>query len=343
MKLNEILTNYNKCDKQNIDIKLDALGNALFGKNKWFFTRSYNSETSTFKSGQLQYVAIGDRPLTDGCNSMEYNKAGYVHIVKDMYHEQSHVLMNTKAWNDRENLNSLKSYKRTTNIVRREFVKSYFPSVYTNNYSNDPSEMDAERYGIRQTLNYFNSDPVVTKSEAEKILYQFMMDENYIHSEIMDPHRDNLKTIYDVLNLFEERANISASSNCDKYNITMDIDPLFKDDPEIDLWATDIFLHDKRFKEYKKAFEKCKTGVEQDKILEQVILALNPNAIKKAPPRLYEELLNCRRQMELDTLKPGMHAVPPKRINYLMHDTNSLELTEKDLATIPIDSEDVTL
>ena len=91
-------------------------------------------------------------------------------------------------------------------IIRREFIKGYFPSVYTNNYSNDPSEMDAERYGIRYTLAYFESDPIITKTEAEEILYQFAMSEDSIHSDIIDSYRDKLHNIYDILDLFDRRA-----------------------------------------------------------------------------------------------------------------------------------------
>ena len=343
MKFDNIVNVNGKITNEKAISRLSKLGNKLFGNDKWDFINGYDSETSTLSSGKLQYVVIGKNALIDNCDETEFNKAGYVYTVKDMYHEQSHAWINTKAWNDRANLNSVKSFKRTTNIVRREFVKSYFPSVYTNNYSNDPGELDAERYGIRQTLSYFDSDPVVTKSEAEEILYQFMMVDDYIHSEMLDPYRDSLKTIYDVLDLFEERANMSAGPDCDRYDVTMDIDPVFRNDPEIDLQATDMFLHDKRFKEYRKAFEQCKTGMEQDKVLEQVILVMDPDAIKKAPLRLREELSDRRRQMELGTLKPGIHAVSPNRIDYSVHDTDNLELTEEDLAAIPTDKEGITL
>lgn len=343
MKFDDIVNIYGKTSKRKVGSKLSELGNKLFDNDKWDFINRYDSETITSNSGRSQYVVIGDRPLTNNCDETEYNRAGYVHVVKDMYHEQSHAWINTKAWNDRTNLNSVRSFKRTTNIVRREFVKLYFPSVYTNNYSNDPGEMDAERYAIRQTLSYFDSDPIITRSEAEEILYQFMIADDYIHSEILDPYRDSLKTIYDVLDLFEERANMSAGPDCDRYDVTMDIDPVFRNDPEIDLQATDMFLHDKRFKEYRKAFEQCKTGMEQDKVLEQVILVMDPDAIKKAPLRLREELSDCRRQMELGTLKPGIHAISPNRIDYSVHDVDNLELTEEDLAAIPTDKEGITL
>lgn len=339
MKFDEILNIHDKENRQTCMIKLSNLGDKLFGENNWEFIPLYESETNTTPSGKSYYITIGEVPLTSDCNKTEVNKAGYVYTVKDMYHEQSHVWINTKAWNDRANLNSVRSYKRTTNIVRREFVKSYFPSVYTNNYSDDPGEMDAERYGIRWALSYFDSDSIVTKSEAEEILYQFMMADDYIHSEMLDLYRDSLKTIYDVLDLFEERASMSAGPDCGKYEVTMDIDPIFRNNMEIDLHTTDMFLHDKKFKEYRKAFDQCNTSMQQDKVLEQAIVAMDPDAVKKAPPRLCEELLNCRRQMELDTLKPGIHAISPNRINYSAHDIEELELTEEDLATIPADNE----
>lgn len=332
---------------------MDELGNKLFGKDRWAFDHVYDSETITWSSGNLYYVIMGDMPLYDGCSSSECNKAAYVLSIKDMYHESRHVYHRTKAWNTEARLNTIKSVRRMTDIVRREFVRGFFPSAYYNNYTNDPGEIDTEIHGIRHALIHFGSDPMVGKAEAEEILFELMMSDDYIHKEFMDMHRGKLKSIYDVLDLFEERAETAAAI---RYPITADISTEivqnFEIDPDIDLDMTNDFLHSKKFKEYRKAFDSCKTGIEQDKVLEQAILAVRPDTVRKAPVRLKVELEECRKQMELETLKPGLHAVSPKRINYsqyhsfelglkdegvaAMTDNNELKLTDDDLMTIPV-------
>lgn len=337
MKFEEILKTYGKIERETAELKLYVLGNTLFGSNKWKFTPGYDSETSTSDSGKQHYVKIAENALTDGCTDFEYNKAGYVLTVKHMYHESRHIRQHTKAWNNKADLNSIKSYKQTTDLVRREFLKKYFPSIYYNNYFNDPSEIDAVKSEIRDSLNHFEKDPLVDKSEAEDILYKFMMSEDCAYEETLKPYKDKLKNIYDVLQFFEDHAKICAD---EKYSVTMDIDPIFKNDPDIDMSFTDRFLHDKEFNEYQRALKKCKTGIEQDKVLEQAVIFAYPDIIKKAPLRLRKELLDCKNQMELGTLRPGMHAIHPKHINYSIENlspSEEIELTEDDLATIPHD------
>lgn len=184
-----------------------------------------------------------------------------------------------------------------------------------------------------------------------------MMSEDCIHKEMLDPYRDKIKTIYDVLDLFEERMKTCANI---KYNVTMDINPRIKGDPEVDLTTTDKFLHDDAFKEYRNMLDICKTGAEQDMVLEQFLIAAYPDIIRKAPLRLREEMMECRKHMELDTWRPGLHPVYPKRLNLsvgqasemgelqltdddLATISEDLQLTDEDLATMPIDSNSLNL
>ena len=331
MKFEDILTTHGKKNKYAVRTRLIKLGNGLYDKNNWSFNHLYDSETATSNKGDWYHVTIGDRALYDDCKDSECNKAAYVLTVKDMYHEAQHVWHRTRAWNDRQNLNSVKNYRKITDIVRREFVREYFPSAYYNNYSNDPSEMDAEKTGIRQALSYFESDPLVSKSEAEEILFQLMMSDDCVHKEIMDEHRDKLTSIYDVLTVFEEHAYKAAEI---KYPVTDILAQKFRNEMGMDFAVTREFLYSKDYEEYRKSFDACATGVEQDKVLEQVILISQPDIIRKAPLRLRQELIDCRRQMELSSFRNGPHTVLPKKINYAIE---NLELTSEDLASIPMD------
>lgn len=331
MKFDNIINNHGKIEREVVDWNLRNLGNKLFGARDWKFIDGYDSETETSISGNSYYVTMGNRALYDNCTDLECNKAAYVLMIKDMYHEKQHVWQRTKAWNDNQQLNSVKNYRKTTDIVRREFIREYFPSAYYNNYSNDPSEMDAEKTGIRQALSYFESDPLVSKSEAEEILFQLMMSDDCVHKEIIDEHRDKLTSIYDVLTVFEEKADKAADV---KYAVTDMIIQQFRNETGIDFTITREFLYSKDYEEYRKSFDACATGVEQDKVLEQVILISQPDIVRKAPLRLRQELIDCRRQMELSSFKNGPHTVPPKKINYAIE---NLELTSEDLASIPMD------
>lgn len=336
MDINEILKLHGKTEKQIAQSKLIKLGDKLFGINKWDFISSYDSETRSSDSGKWYYVLIAENALTDGCNKSEYNKAGYILAIKDMYHENRHVWQHTKAWNDKSDLNPVKQYQQTTNLVRREFLKKYFPSIYYGNYINDPSEADAVKIEISESLAYFENELSEDKLEAEDILYEFMMSEDNMYEELLEPHKSEFKNIYDVLNFFKDHSKTCADKT---YSITTDLPSQFKNDPDIDMSFTKKFLNDKEFEEYRKALEECKTGVDQDKVLEQAVIFAYPDIIHKAPLRLRKELANCRRQMEFDTWKPGIHAVPPNRINYSINShPEEVVLTEMDLAGIPFDS-----
>jgi len=330
MTFDKIINNHGTIKRAYSDANIGNLGNKLFGTNKWEFSNRYDSETETSESGKSYYVTIGDRALYENCKNSECNKAAYVLLIKDMYHEAQHVWHRARAWNDKQNLNSVKNYRKTTDIVRREFIRGYFPSAYYNNYSNDPSEMDAEKAGIRQALSYFESDPLVSKSEAEEILFQLMMSDDCVHKEIMDKHRDKLTSIHDVLTVFEEKADKAADV---KYPVTDMIVQQFRNETGIDFTITREFLYSKDYEEYRKSFDACATGVEQDKVLEQVILVSQPDIVRKAPLRLRQELMDCRRQMELSSFRNGPHTVSPKKINYAIE---NLELTSEDLASIPM-------
>ena len=102
-----------------------------------------------------------------------------------------------------------------------------------------------------------------------------------------------------------------------KYPVTEDIPVLFED-PDMNMSLTHEFLYSDSLKEYRKAFAVCSTGIEQDKILEQVILVSQPGVIRKAPLRLRIELLDCQNQMELSSLRPVARLSNRSSISYIL-------------------------
>lgn len=87
-----------------------------------YVTVGVGTDGGTFAYGDTYYVYMAKGALSDGCTKSEYNKAAYVLEVKDMFHENEHIWQYTKAWNDKQNMNVIKSYRRITDTVRRMFI-----------------------------------------------------------------------------------------------------------------------------------------------------------------------------------------------------------------------------
>lgn len=328
MNFDDILKAHGRERRQLVYDRLYMLGNELFKKNKWEFIYSYGSEMVASKSNKDYRAGIAKMPLIYECGPDfdMCNKAGYVSVVQSMYHEKRHINQYIDEWNNPPPLKGIANARRMTNVIRRGFVRDYFPSSYTSNYTNDPGEMDAETYGIEQALEYFKSDPIVTYKEAREILFELMTSETYHSRKIFEEHSP--KSIDDVLDIFKERRDKSVY---EKYTITLDVPDTFNDMPINETDMTKEFLELPKFESFRKAFDECKDGLEQDKVLEQAILYKFPDAYKRVP-RIREELLDCKRQMDIRIIN-RRKAIPPAKINYAKA-PEELELTDEDVASI---------
>lgn len=339
MKFDEILNKYGKNERLPIYNRLILLGNRLLGKNKWEFDNTYDSETITLPISREYSVKIGENNLTDGCDNDEYNLAGYVQTVLHMFHEERHVQQFIREWNTTSEIKSIKNISRTTDIIRREFISIYFPSLYENIYSDNPSEIDAELYAVRSALGYFRSDPIISEQKAEEALFDLVTSDDYVHKKLLD--RYELRTVDDVISALDTCCDDAINHT---YNIVSEKSAVSVNSIDTDTDITDRFLTDPKFRLYRREFYRCENGIQQDKILEQVILfEYGYPDVAKTVPRLREELRNCDRQMGSYMFKPKTHPIPHKMIKYAKNGSygtdESASFTE-GVAAIPTENTD---
>lgn len=342
MKFNEILKIYGQNEQQLIERRLFKLGNKLFSE-KWSIEPIFDSVTDISLSGKHKSTKIANIALIDGCKPYKYNIAGYAYSVKDMFHEYRHVQQYAKEWNiiQKPDITCNSDSKRMTDIVRRKFISFYYPSAYTNNYINDPSEIDAEIYAIEKSLVYFKSDSVIKEEEAKEILFQFMVSDEYYSRKILEKH--NPKSTEDVLKIFKKHQDKTADI---LYPITMNIPLEFKDCVNEKIDMTGAFLTAPRYEPYRKAFGLCKTGIEQDKILEQTIVMEHPDVIGQVK-RIEQELYACRAQVQMKKTEAYLNhsrdnAILPHEVNYAksakqLTDMNDVSRFTEGVVSIPVD------
>lgn len=226
-----------------------------------------------------------------------------------MYHEYRHIQQQTDEWNTITDMNSVQSINRMTDIVRRNFIKNYYDSTYTYNYAKDPAELDAEVYGLMQTFDHFESDPLVSQKEAKEILFQLMMSEEYGHKIELDQY--SIRSVNDMMTAFVDLRNSSVH---ELYPITAELSP-FMESTATEYDMTEEFFTSSKYHTHREELKKCTDGRDQDKLLEQTIVMKYPD-IGKSVPRLQEELNNCRDQMRSRILIPKHYAIPVSKINY---------------------------
>lgn len=308
MKLDCILEQYNKLSSENVYDSLITLGNSLF-KDNWTFIDGIVSRTAPIIPNKQYDVGIAYDWLIYDCNENEYNCAGYVIIVQQMYHEYRHIQHQTDEWNKTAVMNSIQSVNRMTDIVRRNFIRDHYESAYSYNYAMDPSELDAEVYGLRQAFTYFKSDSLVTQDEAKEILFQLMMSEEYGHKTELDKY--SIKSIDDMMNAFIDLRNTAVHK---LYPIIMEPSSI-EESTATKYDMTKEFLTSYKYRTHREELKKCTDGREVDKLLEQTIVMKYPD-IGESVPRLRDELNKCRDQMQSRLLTPKHYAVHVSKINY---------------------------
>lgn len=300
-----------KIINQNVIRSITLLGQSLFQDGWQFVSGSLSSSVTNEQSGEWD-VKIGQDWMKHNCNINEINQIGYIITIQHMYHEHRHIQQNIKEWNDSAYMNSIKSVNRMTDIIRRNFIKSFYPSAYTHNYVKDPSELDTEVYGLKKTIDYFRSDALVTQDVAKETLFQLMMSDDYGYKETMC--RYGVTSADDMLEAF---MRIRDRTVYERYPVTLEKSPLDEIAGPFPNDMTEEFLTSGRYRTHREELKKYTTGKQQDKLLEQTVVMKYPD-IGDLVPRLRTELNNCREQMQSRILVPRHHAVPVSRINYDM-------------------------
>lgn len=318
MLIVDVLNIDGKYNKETVERRLNRLGNELFDF-EWDMTRDYSSATEIKVENEQYHVNIGTGYLYDSCDLENVNKAGYVLAVQHMYHEHRHVQQFTAGQQTIFEKNMLSTERRMTDIVRRNFIMDRYGTIYSHTYRTDPSEMDAELYGIEKAVKYFEKDPIVSKTEAEDILIKIMLSDDYGHKEELEPY--NIQSIEDLASAFTDLREKGIHK---PYQINQDLIPGFADNTDFETDMTDRFLTEHRFKYFKEEFDKCQDGRMQDKILEQTIVMEYPEIINTIP-RLKKELKTCQEQMQSRMLLNRKEPIPVSKIQYANHEDDFTE------------------
>lgn len=340
MKLENILKMHGNAFKTPILNNVNKLAASLFDKD-WEYTNNFSSGIIPIIHNEQYHTQIARNYLTYDCKPIEYNRAGYVITVQHMFHEYQHIQQVTKEWNTASDMESVANVRRVTDIVRRSFIKDYYGSSYTHNYAKDPGEMDAELYGIQQSIRYFEHDDIISQNEAKETLFQLMMSEDYGHKLELDKY--NIKSMDDLISAFIDLRNTVVH---DIYPITLESSLLFDTVILTDKDITEKFLTDSKYQTHRDEVNRCTDGRKLDKLLEQTIVLEYPDVIERVP-RLRKELAECKKQMESRIFIPKYYAIPVSKINYagLIGQISNSEvcLTDEDLSGIPFDKENIEL
>lgn len=254
MNCKNILKSHGKLLEKDALDSLEILGRSLFGE-KWDYVDSVSSSTTVENSNNQYAVDIAQNWLIYNCDENECNRAGYVLTVQHMYHEYQHVQQYTKEQNAIIDINSIKSINRMTDIVRRNFIRNFYNSAYTHNYANDPAELDAEVYGLKQTIEYFKSDPLITQNKAKEVLFQFMMSEDYGHKAELNKY--SIKSIDDMMKAFIDLRDTAVHK---PYPITLEISPLAGNYTASEYDMTSEFLMSYRYRTHGKNYKNVPTA-----------------------------------------------------------------------------------
>lgn len=187
-----------------------------------------------------------------------------VDYVKVLFHELQHVNQYRTVFQQE------KANTATVNMARKDLIALYFPNYYDLNYFHIPSELDAEQHGFSDAIEYFHQHPkyLDNENDAEEILYEVYQNYQtwYIPVKYRTPDCNGIIKNLESLKKLESKINRKFEhvdydeNNANRYQLAEKV------------------LNNPEYKNYLKAFNEAPNGVEQDKILLQIILREDPKA-----------------------------------------------------------------
>lgn len=245
---------------QNVTVDFDRTIN-----NSYTHQEIFLSENSKYKFKEDR-ITISTKGIynaqadTNGDISVAY----LVDYVKVLFHELQHVNQYKTLFQQK------KTDAATINMARKDLIALYFPNYYDINYFHIPSELDAEQHGFSGAIEYFHQNPqyLNNKNDAEEILYNVYHDLNswYLPAKYRTPDCNGIIKNLESLKKLESRINRKFEHvdydemNANRYQLAEKV------------------LNNPEYKNYLKAFNEAPNGVEQDKILMQIILREDPKA-----------------------------------------------------------------
>lgn len=306
----DVIKSHGQMARVDADKILIPLAHKLFG-DRYEFGEHTDSHVYPIIEHQEYGTMISEDYLMYQCSNNELcNIAGYVYTIHDIYHEWRHLQQKIDEWNRTNVLNSIRNVSEMTDIIRRDNTKEYFVAADTRNYIWDPAELDVELYSIRRTAAHFKSDPYVSYDDAKSIILELFTSSDHIRANILKQYQ--VDSFDDLINVYTGlRKTAIHRPYCIDFDSTDIMDVSFMRRTDI----TEEYLHNPMFKSIKDACETCDDGKVIDKLLEQVIVVMDPDSIERVP-RLKEELEECRQQVMHGILFKRYKMVPADKIDY---------------------------
>ena len=245
---------------QNVTIDFDRTIDNSYTHQEIFLSKN---DKYKFKE---DHITIGTKDIynTKADANGDISVAYLVDYVKVLFHELQHVNQYRTVFQQK------KANTATINMARKDLIALYFPNYYDLNYFHIPSELDAEQHGFSGAIAYFHQQPeyLDNKNDAEKILYDVY--HNYQPWYI--PVKYRTPDCHGIIKNLESLKNLASKINRKFEHVDYDENNANR------YQLAEKVLNNPEYKNYLKAFNEAPNGVEQDKILLQVILREDPKA-----------------------------------------------------------------
>lgn len=233
--------------------------------NSYTHQEIFLSENSKYKFKEDRItISTKDIYNTQADANGDISIAYLVDYVKVLFHELQHVNQYRTVFQQE------KANTATVNMARKDLIALYFPNYYDLNYFHIPSELDAEQHGISGAIEYFHQHPEYLNDEndAEEILYDVYQNYQpwYIPVKYRTPDCNGIIKNLESLKKLESKVTRKFEhvdydeNNAARYQLAEKV------------------LNNPEYRNFLKAFNEAPSGVEQDKILLQVILREDPKA-----------------------------------------------------------------
>lgn len=313
------------------------LGNRLFCLGKWKCVAGKKNEIQFYSPNEYIVHINNDQLLTNVEDPSVFNEAGYILVTSFFFHEYRHYHQHTdwtmpdKMKTDAPNIlivgkDFIEDYSFQKAVARRNVAVDHVLSVYTWNYKNDPRELDAEEYRMRYCLKYFETveNPLVDLDTVRQVLFDYATSTDYIHYDRIVKHFP--KNINDVIEALHEEKKAAFKERCDISTEECLDDRLRNIKPkEYDI--TEKLMRDPKYQDHWNAIEKARTGIQMDKIINQVAIMEHP-AVMGIKTRIRHELNVTENAIRFARTKTNPYPVIPfhKMISYDIPETDTLDM-----------------
>lgn len=191
-------------------------------------------------------------------------------VVYSLFHEYKHILQRENSVYHIQQVN-----EENISFGMAGMISEYFVEYDMANYANDPRELDAQIYGIKQALKYIQENyPWV---DVEKCCLE------YVKSFIDAQKKDGFPklsfsekasgSIQEILADLKNRMKNPTRAKLSKIELN---DYYDEDSPE-------KLLRDKLTDEFVKKYDECQSVIEKDQMLVNLILKVYPEATQEYP------------------------------------------------------------